>query len=98
MRHEATEARDSASAPTCLDCGARITGAYCSSCGQPDQSPFITHTLILKEGRAVASGPVKESLTSKSLSQAFDSNLTLRHRNHRYTLTIIPTTRGFPKK
>jgi len=33
----------------------------------------VTHALVLREGRAVANGPIADSLTSESLSRAFDA-------------------------
>lgn len=37
----------------------------------------VTHAMLLREGRAVAAGPVEQSLTSQTLSDAFGLSLTL---------------------
>lgn len=42
--------------------------------------PGITHVLLLRDGRAIAQGPVAESLTSDSLSECFEMPLHLERR------------------
>lgn len=46
--------------------------------------PGITHILILAEGRAVAAGPVDDTLTAGTLSRAFGLPLTLERRGSRW--------------
>ncbi len=52
--------------------------------------PLFTHALILKSGRALASGPVAQTLRSEILSEAFNTKLQIEKRNARYHLTIQP--------
>jgi iron complex transport system ATP-binding protein len=52
--------------------------------------PAFTHALLLRRGRVVAAGPTEEALTSKTLSDAFDHEVTLRRRGDRYELGIEP--------
>lgn len=40
----------------------------------------VTHALLLREGRAVAQGPIDEALTETSLSDCFDMPLSLERR------------------
>jgi iron complex transport system ATP-binding protein len=40
----------------------------------------ITHALLLREGRAIAQGPIGEALTSTTLSECFEMPLTLERR------------------
>jgi iron complex transport system ATP-binding protein len=42
--------------------------------------PGVTHALLLRDGRAVARGPIDEVLTSKSLSDCFGLSLDLERR------------------
>lgn len=46
--------------------------------------PGITHVLILAEGRAIAAGPVGDTLTANTLSRAFGLPLTLERRGDRW--------------
>ncbi|HKM74804.1 MAG TPA: ABC transporter ATP-binding protein [Candidatus Bathyarchaeia archaeon] len=48
----------------------------------------FTHALIIREGRAVASGPKRITLTSKNLSKAFMRNVSIVRRKGRYS-TIV---------
>ncbi len=47
--------------------------------------PGFTHALILSAGAVVAAGPLREALTSESLSKAFGLPLTLSANGDRYT-------------
>jgi len=47
--------------------------------------PGATHALLLREGRAVAAGPVDETLTAPLLSEAFGMAVHLEHRDDRWT-------------
>ncbi|AKF09206.1 ABC transporter ATP-binding protein [Sandaracinus amylolyticus] len=49
---------------------------------------FVTHALVLREGRAVASGPIDRALTSETLSAAFGARCTLHRESGRYGLAI----------
>lgn len=50
-------------------------------------TPAFTHALVLREGRAVACGPIHSALTSASLTAAFDAPLRLRRTGGRYALS-----------
>ena len=47
--------------------------------------PGFTHVLLLRDGEAVASGPIEQTLTSQSLSATFDVPLELSERGGRYS-------------
>ncbi len=49
---------------------------------------FITHALVLREGRIVAAGPKDEVLTNATLSHAFAADCELRVRGGRYDLRV----------
>lgn len=49
-------------------------------------TPAFTHALVLKDGRVLAAGPVREVMTGTTLSRAFSSPLRLRHAAGRYML------------
>jgi len=51
-------------------------------------TPIFTHLLILSEGRVLACGPIKDVLTSATLSRAFCAPIRLQHRRRRYTLQL----------
>lgn len=53
--------------------------------------PVFTHALLLREGRALASGPIKRALSSANLSETFRAPLHLRRssRDGRYALTAV---------
>jgi len=44
----------------------------------------ITHTLLLKDGRIVAAGPIDETLTSAAVSETFDFPLNVTRTNGRW--------------
>ena len=46
--------------------------------------PGITHALILKEGKALAAGPIEGALTSGTLSDAFGLRVAVENRNGRF--------------
>lgn len=46
--------------------------------------PGITHALLLKKGAVVAAGPLRETLTARSLSDTFEMPLTLREEDGRW--------------
>ena len=50
--------------------------------------PAISHALLLKKGRAVASGKKEQVLTSEALSKAFDADVRISRRNGRYRMTV----------
>lgn len=54
--------------------------------------PAFTHVLVLREGRAVASGPIRTTLTAPILSEAFGAPLRLRRREGRYELSLVGKT------
>ncbi|WJL95478.1 ABC transporter ATP-binding protein [Microbacterium sp. ET2] len=45
----------------------------------------FTHVLLLREGRAVAAGPLAEALTGESLTETFGVPITLREEDGRFT-------------
>ncbi|UJR78285.1 ABC transporter ATP-binding protein [Sandaracinus amylolyticus] len=49
---------------------------------------FVTHALVLREGRVVASGPIDRALTSATLSEAFGAPCTLHRDAGRFRLAI----------
>ncbi|MBX3746621.1 MAG: ATP-binding cassette domain-containing protein [Verrucomicrobiae bacterium] len=51
-------------------------------------APVFRHALLLHAGRVAAAGPVKETLTSTSLSRIFGAPLQLRQSRGRYTLRL----------
>ena len=48
--------------------------------------PTTTHVMLLKEGRAIAAGPIEDVLTSSNLSELYDGRFTLHEKQRRYTL------------
>jgi iron complex transport system ATP-binding protein len=47
--------------------------------------PGFTHALLLREGRVVAAGPVRNTLTPAALSECFGMPLRLQHADGRWT-------------
>jgi iron complex transport system ATP-binding protein len=47
--------------------------------------PGFTHALLLREGRAVAKGPIAKALTTANLSVCFGLDLVLEQRGDRYS-------------
>ncbi len=52
--------------------------------------PVFSRALILKEGKALASGKKSETLTAKNLSSAFGTKLTLRFKSGRFAMKVLP--------
>jgi iron complex transport system ATP-binding protein len=50
--------------------------------------PVFTHALVLREGRALASGPIRDVITEPVLREAFDGPLRLSLRQGRYRLRV----------
>ncbi|WP_149360010.1 ABC transporter ATP-binding protein [Lolliginicoccus suaedae] len=46
--------------------------------------PGFTHALLLREGRAVAQGPLEETITAENLSEAFDQPISLTVEHGRF--------------
>jgi iron complex transport system ATP-binding protein len=51
--------------------------------------PGITHALLLRAGRVVASGPIGEALTSETLTEAFGLPLVLERNGGRYAARAV---------
>ncbi len=51
--------------------------------------PGITHALVLKGGRALASGPVGETIASPVLSEAFEMGIAVERRNSRFWARVL---------
>ena len=83
-----------------LDLGAReellqILGGYASASSAPaiimvthhvEEIPLgFSHALVLKDGAVHASGPIREVITSATLSEAFGLELLVEERDGRYT-------------
>ena len=50
--------------------------------------PVFSHVLILKGGRVLAAGQRPKTLTSRLLSQAFNTRIELRTRKERYAMSV----------
>jgi iron complex transport system ATP-binding protein len=50
--------------------------------------PVFSHVLILRHGRVLAGGAKQNTLTSKTLSRAFNAKIRLARRKDRYSLEI----------
>ena len=50
----------------------------------------ITHAILLKSGKIVTAGPIKETITGRWLSETFDIPLRLYHAGGRYTARLRP--------
>lgn len=50
--------------------------------------PVFSHALLLREGRVLAAGPKKATLTSASLSEVFNAQCTLQRRDDRFSLRL----------
>ncbi|HWB60917.1 MAG TPA: ATP-binding cassette domain-containing protein, partial [Chthoniobacteraceae bacterium] len=55
--------------------------------------PVFSHALILKGGRALASGEMKKTLTSRHLAKAFGVKMRLAFRGRRYALKVAGVSR-----
>ncbi|MFH8616157.1 ABC transporter ATP-binding protein [Streptomyces sp. NPDC017979] len=56
--------------------------------------PGTTHVLLLRDGRALASGPVDEVLTSDQISKCFDHPVRLTRTEGRWAVTAHPAPRS----
>jgi iron complex transport system ATP-binding protein len=54
-------------------------------------TPGFTHALVLSAGKVVAQGPVKTTLTTRTLSHAFGANLRLVRKRGRLGLSVSET-------
>jgi iron complex transport system ATP-binding protein len=54
-------------------------------------TPSFTHALQLKQGKVIAAGEIKSTLTSSSLSELFDADITLEKQHSRFYARIQPT-------
>jgi iron complex transport system ATP-binding protein len=52
--------------------------------------PGFTHALVLKYGRVCAAGPIAETVTSAVLSAAFELDLSVEHRDGRFSAFLRP--------
>lgn len=52
--------------------------------------PVFSRALILKDGKALAAGDKKETLTAQNLSRAFGAKLKLRFSAGRYAMSVSP--------
>ncbi len=50
--------------------------------------PGFTHALVLKDGRVLASGPMRVTVTSEVLSDAFGVPLDVREQHGRYSARL----------
>jgi len=50
--------------------------------------PAFTHALVLKAGKVLASGPLRETVTSEVLTEAFDLRLIVEERDARYAARL----------
>lgn len=50
--------------------------------------PFVTHVLVLREGRVLACGTVREAITSATMSEAFGRPCRVERTNGRWMLQI----------
>jgi iron complex transport system ATP-binding protein len=50
--------------------------------------PGFTHALLLRAGRAIASGPIDEILTSETLTETFDVPLRVERAGNRWTARL----------
>jgi len=56
-------------------------------------APGFTHALLLSQGRVVASGPIRDTLTSENLSQAFGQRLEVTYDAGRFSARRPPSRR-----
>jgi iron complex transport system ATP-binding protein len=50
--------------------------------------PVFSHALLLREGRLLAAGPKRTTLTSARLSEVFNATCTLQRRHDRFSLRL----------
>lgn len=56
-------------------------------------TPSFTHALLLRQGRLIAAGALRETLTSGNLSAAFGAKLALQRKNGVYRLALPRSAR-----
>jgi len=56
--------------------------------------PVFSHALLLRKGEVLAIGEKDNVLTSRLLSQAFETRMQLRNKAGRYQLRLLRNTRG----
>jgi iron complex transport system ATP-binding protein len=49
----------------------------------------ITHAMLLKGGRIVAAGPLRDTLTAENLTETFDVELSLAETDGRWTARAV---------
>ena len=49
----------------------------------------FTHLMVISGGRAIAQGPIGDTLTGDVLSEAFGRPLSITHNNGRYQATAL---------
>jgi iron complex transport system ATP-binding protein len=55
----------------------------------PEEIPtFASHALLLKDGRAVASGPIEDVFTNERISEAFGAPCLIERERGRFSLTL----------
>jgi iron complex transport system ATP-binding protein len=52
--------------------------------------PVFSRALILKNGKALATGKKTETLTAKNLSRAFGAKIKLRSKAGRLVMNVLP--------
>ena len=53
-------------------------------------TPEFSHALLLKKGKVVSAGPIKEALTQKSLTEAFDAKVSFKKTQQGYNMKVLP--------
>jgi ABC-type cobalamin/Fe3+-siderophores transport system ATPase subunit len=56
--------------------------------------PVFSHVLIMKSGKVLAAGEKSSVLKTKLLSTAFAARLRLGKKENRYSLNVLPKSRG----
>jgi len=51
-------------------------------------TPIFSHLLMLRAGKSIASGPIKNCITSKLLSQMFDAPVRVQRAGQKYRMTV----------
>jgi len=60
--------------------------------------PLFTHVLLLRAGEILVSGPIGETLTSATLSAAFNAPVAVRRTHGRYRLVVGRHSGSFAKR
>jgi iron complex transport system ATP-binding protein len=53
----------------------------------------ITHLLLLRGGKVVAAGPLRETLTNENLSRTFGMKLQVEESDNRWSARSVRSTR-----